>query len=119
MEFHRQLAVSGVGYGHRLLASIGMLWFGLRVVVRPIPRSGGGGSRPDLPYVEEFRVSFFITYKKKKWTKSFITGTPGLATLEKVLATFMGISTVIHPISVAAIYINTVYNKIILKVTRK
>jgi len=86
---HRAAAVEGVGFGHKVMASLGLRWFEIEVIVVP-PSQGGGGSGPatlwdiDKPY----QVVVRIKYKDKVWEERQQVSALAGKSLAKVLASF-------------------------------
>ena len=113
MSLHHQIAVMGIGYGHKLLAVLG---FGLSLEVFVKQKDTGGGYyKWAFPALDEFEITFVITHKHNKWKKSFVTGPLGLKSLEKVIATFKSVVAVGNRIKVVSDFINIKIKNILVK----
>lgn len=86
------------------------------IEVKPIV-SGGGTTRPNLPYIEDYAITVTISYNGKSWKQSkIISGLVGNS-LEKILASFKGLKST--TISVLANISSVIANKINVFVKRK
>lgn len=64
MHTHRSVAVEGVGFGHRVLATLG--FWGIQVSIETRPVAYGGGAPVDVYY-----IVFNIDFYGKKIRKSY------------------------------------------------
>ena len=113
---HKALALDGVGFGHKVLATLGTLWFDVEIIVTP--PSGGGGYVTGYG-APVYTVKFVVTLKNGKVIASEHKYTQlGLKTLEKVISTFKGGSKIVNYISVQASLINKKIQQIIVRIKK-
>lgn len=86
---HRAAAVEGVGFGHRVLAVLGLRWFEVEVIIVP-PTGGGGGTGPKTAWdaAHPYTIIVRIKYKDKVWEEKRSISVLMARSLEKVVASF-------------------------------
>lgn len=113
---HKAAAVDGVGFGHRVLAVLGLRWFEVEIIVRP--GGGGGGSGPKTIWdnAEDYTIIVRVKYKGKVWEEKRTISALTLKSIEKVLASFKFMK--VKAIEITA-SINTIVQRTIDVIWRK
>lgn len=94
--FHYNLATNGIRAGHKILAKFGIGRWQVDVEVKPT-----GGYSPWLGPPEDYYIVVRVTSPSgKKYEQSFIATDHGLRAIQKVVATFKGMSNIAYNISV-------------------
>ena len=114
---HKALALDGVGFGHKVLAVLGTRWFNVDVIIEPVQSYGGGGYVSGPPI---YNVKFVITMKDGKVYSSEHRYTNlGIATLEKVIASFKKATVIMENIQVSAKMIGVKMKNILVRAFKK
>lgn len=111
---HKAAAVDGVGFGHKVLAILGLRWFDVEIIVQPI-QGGGGGYVWDT--AKPYEIIVRVKYKDKVWEERRYISAIMAKSLEKVVASFRDFRRSV--IEIAAT-INTILRKqITVRIFRK
>jgi hypothetical protein len=104
---HKAAAVEGVGFGHKVLAVLGLRWFDVSIEVKP-----AGGS-PWFPVEDYYIVIKVKTKSGKVYTASYLTTAHGLRHIIKVTAVFKGIKIYLDAVKVAVSNVKLKIQKVI------
>ena len=107
--FHFYLATDGLGPGttHYVISVLGRR---INIEVTPIPPpvdTGGGGGTVWLPGDQRYLVTVKINIKGKEYVQSREVDRSGLASIEKVIATFTKASKIINDIKIEIVDLTT------------